>query len=247
MVRTLIIDDESDARNVVKHLLSKKGDRFDVVGEASEVREAVSLIQEKKPDLIFLDLHLYNESGFDVLKQIDTGDMSIIIVTGYDQYGIEAVKAGATDYILKPVDPEEFNLALGKVIDMADNDSWEGRYERFREQKIQITIHNHRVKIGLPDILYFKSDNNYSEVYLKNGSRHVLTKTLKRFETELDGYFFERCHQSYLVNVTHIDRVNSTGNTVFVKKHELPVSRRNKSKLLELFYALDNASLLDQS
>lgn len=247
MVRTLIIDDENDARNVVKYLLSKKSDRFDVVGEASEVSQAVDLIREKKPDLIFLDLHLYNESGFDVLKQIDTGDISIIIVTGYDQYGIEAVKAGATDYILKPVDPKEFNLALRKVMETSEGDSWKERYDRFKEQKIQITIHNHRVKISLPDILYFKSDNNYSEVYLKNGSRHVLTKTLKRFETELEGCFFERCHQSYLVNVTHIDRVNSTGNTVFVKEHELPVSRRNKSKLLELFYTLDNASLLDRS
>lgn len=234
MIRAVIIDDEEDARQVIERLVNRYGDKLiEIVGEANSVESGIDLLDKEKPHLVFLDLHLYNDLGFEVIERSNHKNYYVVIVTAYEKYGIQAVKSGADDYLLKPINPMEFEEAIKKILseDQIKNSS------RFQPQNefIDIAYNGYRKKIKLADILYIQADNNYSVFYLENQKKYTVAKTLKSFDEELSEYFFFRCHQSFFVNLRKIEAIKLRRNIILLGEYEIPISRRNKVHLLEIY------------
>lgn len=239
MVTSVIIDDEPDARQVIHHLLEKLGQNFfQVVGEANSVDSAVKLLDDVKPQLVFLDLHLFNEVGFDILSRSTHKNFYVVIVTAHEQYGIQAVKAGANDYLLKPINPKEFEFAIKKILRTESMVS--GMQFQSQDQVLTVTHNSHKRRIHIKDLLYIQADNNYSILNLRDGSSFIVAKTLKHFENDLSNKFFFRCHQSFLINMRYIEDIKLHRSIVVVKNEEIPISRRNKNALMDLYYLINS-------
>lgn len=235
MIRAVVIDDEFDAREIIKSLLQRKSDLgVELIGECDTVDSAIAFIDKQKPQLVFLDLHLFDRSGFDILEGCTYKDFYTIIITAHENYGIKAVKAGANDYLLKPVSPSDFTSALEKMMDSI-------KPEIREQQSITVKVGNGRKVIPVEEILYIQADNNYSIIHLESRQAYTVARTLKHYELELDEAIFYRSHQSYLVNLYHIDSLKPHQNMLILKnQEEIPVSRRNKRRLTELFYEISN-------
>ena len=212
-IKALIIDDESLARDLLRHYLSKDG-RVEVIGECSNGFEGVLAIQELKPDLIFLDIQMPKITGFEMLELI-TDPPVIIFSTAFDQYAIRAFEANAIDYLLKPYPYDRVVAALNKafeklnsktkiieidqLIEKHDEDS--GILNRIvvkSGRKIQV--------IPVDSIHYIESQDDFVMIYCSDG-HFMKQKTMRFFENHLDGEQFVRIHRSYLLNLACISEI----------------------------------------
>lgn len=236
-IKTLIIDDEKQARIILRDELSSFQD-IDIIDEASNVEEAVSKIRELKPDLIFLDIHLGNGNGFDVLNKIGGHPVKVVFVTAYDQYAVQAFKYNTLHYILKPIHRNDIAVVILKIQKSQDD------MEVIR-QKVNL-IHNNRIAIqtsegisfhAISDIIRCQSDSNYTMIYFSNDPKLLTAKTLREFEELLASCGFERVHNSHLINLQHVKKyVNRDGGHLVMSDNTIvPISQRKKSQFLKLF------------
>lgn len=256
MIRTVIIDDEAKSRKLLKNLLGSYCENIELVGEADSVQTGLTLIKEKKPNLVFLDIVLQDENGFDILKQIDSINFEIIFTTAHNEYAIKAIRVSALDYLLKPLNIDELVQAVEKVQEKMESESADKENEplvNFIEN--QKTLNKSVHKIGVPtltgldfiqmeDIIFCRAEGNYTHITLKNKDI-VVTRTLKEFEELLSDYNFLRIHRSYLINLDHILKYNRThqlpdvegdgGSVTLSNNLEVPVSREKRKTLLDLF------------
>ena len=255
-IRAIIIDDEAKSRKLLKNLLDSYCEDVDVVGEADSVRTGLAAIKDQNPDLVFLDILLKDENGFDILKKIDSINFEIIFTTAHNEYAIKAIRVSALDYLLKPLVIGELTQAVEKV-----RKKMEYNYADKTNEPLRNFIENQRSlnknvhKIGVPtltgldfiqieDIILCKADGNYTHINLKNKDI-VVTRTLKEFEELLSDYNFLRIHRSYLINLDHILKYNRThqlpdvegdgGSVTLSNNLEVPVSREKRKTLLDLF------------
>ena len=244
MLSVAIIDDEPDARSILKSFLQDYCPDITVVGEAEDVPSGVALIRLSKPDIILLDIHLKKELGFDILDKFANPSFRIIFTTAYDNYALKAFRYYALDYLLKPIDP---NLLIN-AIDKAKEDIEKNRF--FQEQ-LNGVLHSHRTqsfdKIALPsaegvalmeisNILYLKSDGNYSLFFTADGEKIIVSKTLKEFEQILPKEIFIRVHNSYIINVQFVKKVlkEDGGYAQLSNDEKIPISRRKKDAFLKM-------------
>lgn len=245
MIKAILVDDEAYIRDDVKNKLAKFfGNQITVVGEADSVKSAVNIIQKEKPDLLFLDIQLQDGTSFDILTKLVNKNFDIIFITGYDNHAIKAIKVGALDYILKPVDDEEFKQAVNKVIASTKK---ELDLEKFVEisneyfqgvQKKRIvlkTMENVYV-VYEDDILYCKSDGNYTTFYTQKSEKILVSKPIKKALELLSDDTFIRCHQSYLVNKKHVVRYNKQGVLIMNTEIKVPVSSRRKEYVISKIF-----------
>ncbi|HOW26296.1 MAG TPA: LytTR family DNA-binding domain-containing protein [Bacteroidales bacterium] len=244
MLRTLIIDDEAHIRDSLSKILAKRCPQVTVTGEAQDVRSGRSAIQELHPDLVLLDIQMTDGTGFDLLYSLPSIDFRIIFVTAYDQYAIQAIKFSAVDYLLKPVNPEELEEAVGKadqVIQKQFNLQMKALEEnlkavpRQRKKLILKTTENIHL-VDLPDIVSCESADNYTVVHLQGGERIMVSKTLKEYDELLSDCGFFRVHKSFLINVGHIKRFEKQdgGQIVLTNDIKIPVASRKRDELLEM-------------
>ncbi len=213
-IRTIIVEDEEPARNIIKHYL-KDYQEFELIGEFADGFSGVKAINELKPDVSFLDVQMPKLTGFEVLELIEHKPL-IIFSTAFDQYAIKAFEMNASDYLLKPYTKERFAQAIAKVS------------ERFKQKqtiapKVEAIIQTVDEKtelisrvavkcgskinvISVEDITYLESEGDYVMIYTKDG-RFLKEKTMKYFETHLDENHFIRIHRSNIVNVNEILRI----------------------------------------
>ena len=236
--KALIVDDESDARDLLELLLRDYFPEIELY-KAETLIEADSFLKTNAVDLLFLDIQLGHRNGFELLETINTEDVAIIFVTAYDQYALKAIKASARDYVLKPIDEIEFKEVVEKVLKQIQSAS-----AILPEQKIGLIS-----KIGLPGlegldfvdvdrIIHCEADNNYTRVYLNNEPQKLISKTLLKFEEDLKLHGFLRVHHKHLVNLKQIKayrKGNGGGHLIMIDDSVIPVSSRKKSKLLAAF------------
>jgi two-component system LytT family response regulator len=249
MIRAVIIDDEPENRSVNRQLLSGNFPEIEVVGEADSVENSVSLIRQQKPDLILLDIEIIGGTGFDILNRLKPYDFKVIFITAFNDFALKAIKFSATDYLVKPVNETEFIEAVEKSIRQIrseENFSKQNEYllDFFKKQnqlgnlvlKTADAIH----LIEIADILYCKSDNAYTTFVLTSGESIIVSKSLKEYSEMLTDYAFFRPHQSYLVNLKHIKKIDKADGGFVILKNgkEIPVSTRQKKKILDLFEKL---------
>jgi len=246
MIKAIIIDDEPENRALNRRLLNDNFPDVTVVAEADSVDSAVRTIQEHDPDLVLLDIEIIGGTGFNVLQQLKPYDFKVIFITAFNDFAIKAFKFSAMDYIVKPVNETEFVQAVEKTLKEIypeENLSKQNEYllDFYKKQNqlgnivLKTSEAIHLVEIS--EIVYCKSDNAYTSFYLTSGEEIIVSKNLKEYAQMLEGYGFFRPHQSYLVNLKFIKKIDKADGGFVVLKNgkEIPVSVRQKKKLLELF------------
>jgi two-component system LytT family response regulator len=237
MIKAIVIDDEAHIRqDIIDKIEAYFFKEIAVINQTDSVSKAVELIQKGEPDLLFLDIHLQDGTGFDILNLVTYKNFEIIFITGYDSHAIKAIKVGALDYLLKPVDEEEFKDAVAKAL---KNQNKEKNIEKFieisseyfkgaKKKRVILKTLDSVYAIYEDDILYCKSDGNYTTFYTQQLEKIVISKSLKKVEEILSDDIFIRCHQSYIVNKKKVLKFHKKGVLILKNEIKIPVSGRRK-------------------
>ncbi len=247
MLKGVIIDDEDKARQNLKNIIENHCPQLDIVGEADNVKKGQSIISKKRPDVVFLDIKMQGETGFDLLKKIHHIDFEIIFVTAYDEYAIKAIRFAALDYLLKPIDIEKLQAAIRRVKDKKQNTTYD-KFSHLMEQlqqetsfrKIALPTMKGQKFVELDDIIRCEAEDNYTRFFLKGGKEVLVSKTIKHFESLLKEHHFFRVHQSHLVNLKFVkEYIKKEGGYIkMADGSEVLLSRRRKKPFLQKLSAL---------
>ncbi|MCC5927704.1 MAG: response regulator transcription factor [Cyclobacteriaceae bacterium] len=246
MIRAILVDDEYKSRENLKMILEEYCPDVQVTGQAGSVTEAIELISSEKPELVFLDIQMKMETGFDLLESIDSINFDIIFVTAYAEFALRAIKFSAVDYVLKPVDIAEFQVAVNKVIKRRSKDqkSDSGKLEILLNNlksdvsdnyKIALPTANGLVFVKLKNIIYLEAESNYTNFHFSDGTKIMVSRTLKEYDEMLSNSGFFRIHKSYLININEIrEYVRGEGGYVIMNNNvALDVSKRKKEPFLD--------------
>ncbi len=247
MLRAVVIDDEKNALDVLELLITKycKDVKIEALCQSGEA--GIAAIRTYKPDLVFLDIEMPHKSGFDVINETADYLYNVIFTTAYNQFAVKAFKVSALDYLLKPIDIAELQEAVQK----GKNKTGTG----LLNSQLQLLISNMQQpvvnKVALPvgdamqffyanEIVRCESDSNYTHVYIDNGKKLTVSKTLKDVEQTLDGLGFFRVHQSHLINMNHVTKfIKSDGAyVVMTDGTNIGISRSRKELFMECFRKL---------
>lgn len=253
MIKAFIIDDEAAACEALAGKIKLFCPEVKILGTAHDFDSALDKISHHCPDLIFLDIHLADRSGFDVVEALHKDDSfenynpEIIFITAHDEYAIRAIKISALDYLLKPVDPEELVMAVRKyqdkkkTNDTITNDSYDILLENLRvnnenPKKIVVPASDGMHVVRISEIVRCESNSNYTIFILSKNRRLVASRTLKDFDLMLTPYYFERIHKSHLINLNFVKKyVPSDGGYVLMEDMStIPVANRKKERLITL-------------
>lgn len=215
--RALIVDDEENSRSNTRNMLQNYCPEVEVVGEASSGPEGKVKIQELKPHVVFLDINMPGMNGFEMLEGIYNRDFCVVFLTAYSEHGINAVKAGATDYLMKPLILSELQGAIRKVIQHYESKGGIGSKAETDKNLVLINHSKGFNLIDFKDIVWLEANDNYTTLYLHNLKKIVASKTLKEFEAILPANEFFRTHRSTLINVAYIKEYsNNEGGEVIL-------------------------------
>lgn len=243
VLKAILIDDELKSRSNLRQLLSQYCTNVEVVAEADSATAALKLIRELKPDLLFLDIEMGEVSGFDLLKLLNgQQNFEVIFVTAFDKYGIQALKACAIDYLLKPINILELSNAVAKATTQIYPKKENERLKelvanidrRDDEQKIAIPLSDKIEFLAVNKIIRLEAEGNYTHIYSDHQKRYLVCKTLKDYQESLDNHNFIRTHQSHLINFRKISAYVKTdgGYIVMDDGTQVPISRQKKDEVL---------------
>lgn len=238
-MKAVIIEDEKRNSVQLRSLLQKNCPQIAIVGEGADADSGRRLINNLQPDLVFLDIQLPGKSGFDMLSEIGNCNFEVIFVSGFDTYGIQAIKFSALDYLLKPVKPKELVEAVRKAETSSTKKQAAEKITNLLSHLGETDVAGKR--IGLPlmkeirfvdisDITYCEASNSYTKFFMNDGSKEPLLVSagLFTYDAQLAPFHFIRCHQSYLVNRKYIRSLIKDGNAfelVLTNGTRIPVSR----------------------
>ena len=243
MIKALIVDDEENARGNLQVLLKDYCEEVTVVAMLDNVTDGLKAAKKHKPDLIFLDIEMNGETGFDLLSMIEDIDFDVVFTTAHSDYALKAFKFNATDYLLKPIDIDELIKAVSKTSKRLGNQLSKNKMDQIISRAQQ--PNNPFKKIALPTvdglifverdhIIRCESADNYTTFYLHDGSKIMVSKTIKHFEEMLSEYNFFRVHQSHLINLRHLKQYHKGegGYAIMSDDSSVIVSRRKKEAFL---------------
>jgi two-component system LytT family response regulator len=239
-LKTIIVDDESNARENLKILVDEFCPELKVVGLAASVAEARTLIDQEDPEVVFLDIAMPNEDGFELLKHYENRDFSVIFTTAYNEYALKAFKADAIDYLEKPISIDDLQTAVEKLLrihTIEDTDALDAKREADKSNdRISVPTRDGFIILKNDEITHLEASDNYTMIYLANGSRHLSSKNIKVYEDNLNANVFYRTHKSYIVNVEHHLKEFSRkeGNMAVLQNGKMvPVARRKMTSFLD--------------
>jgi len=245
MITSLIIDDLENAQNGLSKLLDLYCPDVNVVGKASSAQEGIDLISKLKPELVFLDVKMPKQSGFQMLEELKHINFEVIFTTAYEEFAIKAFRFSALDYLTKPISPKLLTEAVDRFREKQELQLKQHRFEVLFENthnnidsfnKIAIPTPTGFTMVNISNILYVKGDNNYSNIHLLNGNKTILSsKTLKYYDELLNDTIFFRAHKSTLLNLNLVENYSKIeGNTAtMVNGDKIEVSERNKKKFTD--------------
>jgi two-component system LytT family response regulator len=229
-VAAVIVDDERLARSELRSLLAAHPE-VRVIGEAESVQKAAEVINRERPDVVFLDIQLAAETGFDVLELIDI-EPSVVFVTAYEQHAIRAFEVNALDYLLKPVTPKRLAAAIEKLESLKPAPAIKEPLQ-FHD-RLLLRLDNGMAFLRIDEIRYIEAAGDYSYVHQLSGKRHLVHKPLKEWEARLPGNFFLRIHRSTIVNMEHVERMEPWSNysyLVYLRGVNQPLSMSRRYAL----------------
>ena len=249
MIQAIIVDDEESSRRALVSKLELFTPEVAVKGESGSVEEALGQIAEQTPDVVFLDINLSGENGFELLEKLEQDELlqenrpAIIFITAHDEYALRAIKFSALDYLLKPIDPEDLVRAIRKLEEqknlggmpmgvLIENLRGGGGMPR----RIVVPTYDGMHILKVSDIIRCESSSNYTNFLLKDAKPILASKTLKEYDIMLSPHNFERIHKSHLINMAYVKRyVPSDGGYMIMEDDSrIPVANRKKEQLLKL-------------
>lgn len=236
-MKAVIIDDMEAARTALKADLESYCPEIEIIGEAQGVVSGAKLIKDVSPELVFLDVQMPDGSGFDLLEILPQLDFDVIFTTASDAYALKAFKVSAVDYLMKPIDPDDLMEAVKRAKDQ--NNSSE-RLSLLKEnmqgsKKIALNTLEKIQIVNIEDIIRCESSVNYTTFYFMDGTKLLVTKTLKEFDKMLSEFNFFRVHQSHLINTEFIKEfLKTNGELVMKDGTKVPVSTRKKAQVMEM-------------
>ncbi|MEB2782827.1 LytTR family DNA-binding domain-containing protein [Algoriphagus sp. C2-6-M1] len=244
-MNALVIEDKAYIRKALINLLQSTSPEVNIIGECESVKEAVVVAKACKPDLVFLDINLSDGTGFDFLDQTEHLEFKVIFTTAYEEFALQALKIGAVDYLMKPIDPEELQIALNKVtnksaVEQKEQINWVKKVWNQDEATLVLSLSDSFQVINLHELLYCESDKGYTTFHLSNGKKHMASKPIKAFEDQLEKVNFTRAHQSFMVNLKFIDKYDKSGTIYLINGKQIPVSFRKKDTFLTRFLEFNN-------
>ena len=249
MIRSLIVDDEEDAREALRLTVEQYCPAVRLLAVCSSPEEGIQAIRELQPELVFLDIQMPRLSGFELLQQLSPVNFEVIFATAHDHYAIKAIRFSALDYLLKPVDVDDLIQAVGKVEERLQQKSSTYRYQsvlnnvQYRAQKIErlaIPTFEGVTMFRTDEIIYCQADGNYTQLFLQNQPSQLVSRHLKDFESLLAESGFYRIHRASLINLSHVREYvkGEGGYVILTDNHHVDVSRRNKEEFLGLLNRL---------
>lgn len=240
-MKAIIVEDKEYIRKGLMNLISSINADIDIIGECESVQDAVIVTKTCKPELVFLDINLSGGTAFDFLDQLESIDFKIIFITAYEEYALRALKIGAVDYLLKPVDVDELKAALQKVekltaADQKNNIAKAKQVFNNEGNHIILSFHDSYQVINLDELIYCESDKGYTTFYCVDGKKHLVSKTLKDFEDRLLEAKFQRPHQSFMINMKFVDKYDKSGTIYLKNGTKIPVSSRKKETFLSSLF-----------
>ena len=243
-LKALIVDDEFNARNNLKILINEFCPELKIVGLVDSAAEARIIIEKEKPDVVFLDIAMPKEDGFSLLKSYENREFSVVFTTAYNEYALKAFKENAIDYLEKPISIDDLQKAVQKVMKVHGSneqrtpaelselvdEAMEGKNDR-----ISIPTRNGYVIIRNTDIIHLEASDNYTMIYVIDGSRHLSSKNIKVYEENLNQEVFFRTHKSHIINVEHHlkEFSRSEGNmAILTNGINVPIARRKMANFL---------------
>jgi two-component system LytT family response regulator len=232
-LKALIVDDEKDVALALRLLLEKTCAQVKVIGIAVSLDEAIKTLNREEADILFLDIEMPGGTGFDLLRLVDGKEIYTIFTTAYSEYAIRAIKQGARDYLLKPMDPDELITSIEKAQEHFNRQHKEVSPSK-ASPTLTVTTSAGIVFLNKEDILYIRADGRYSELHCRDEQQYNACKNLGEYEGELSKDFFFRVHKSYLINCRHVLKINSgDGGFVEMSNHkEIELSKRRKTEFL---------------
>lgn len=247
MLKALLVDDEVNNLESLEFLLHNDCEGVKVVGKLNNAGDARDWLTNHAADVVFLDIHMPGENGFQFLSSLLTQDFKVVFVTAYNEYAIQAIKASALDYIVKPINIDELRAAVEKIKKSLNNPLSAEQNLQLLEHLFQTVIKKNRPqKIALPqlggisfievdEIVSLQADSNYTIIHMHTMQKLVICKTLKDFEELLDPAHFVRIHKSYIVNLRYIKEYSTTdgGMIKMTDGNQWSISRRQIDSFLE--------------
>jgi two-component system LytT family response regulator len=242
MMRAVLIEDEISNLENLRTLLEKHCPQVTIIATAQNVSDAIDAIEKHLPDLVFLDIQMGKQTGFDVLKLLPTRNFEVIFVTAYDQYGIQAVKFAALDYLLKPIDIEELMNAVNKAEHKLATQIQTSQLDFLLQQlkkpetnisKIALPMQSEIRYVTLSEIIRCEADNTYTYFFLSSDEKIVVSKSLKEYADLLCPNGFLRTHQSHLVNPKYVKSwlKEDGGILLLMSGEKIPISKPNKESV----------------
>lgn len=239
MYTALILDDEAPARRCLQELLARHCDPITTIFLAEDIATATRLLHENKIDILFLDVNLGEETGFNLLENTISKSQAVIFVTAYEEFSLKAIKAQAIDYLLKPIDIDELIVAVNKAKTFLKTTT--------PQQAIASPPHNARNQVivhhgqgfelfNFSQILFAEAEGSYTSFYLEGARKVIASRQLGSYESLLANPSFFRSHKSYIINLSHLKGYSSKNGyaALLAEGYEVPVSRRKLSLFLEL-------------
>lgn len=243
-MNVLIVDDEPNARENLRILLERYVPGVSVKAMVSSVQDALREVEKHQPDLVFLDIEMPHENGFTFLEKLPEINFDVIFVTAYDHYAVKAFKFSAVDYLLKPVDVDELQQAVSKVMAkrqkqdkdktnvkvLMENKNLPGTSEK----KIVLSLSDQFLFVELKDIIRLEAEDYYTWFYFRNRDRVLISKNLGEYEDLLCDHDFFRVHKSHLINLNHIQKVlkGDGGIVVMSDNSQVPISKVKKNEFM---------------
>jgi two-component system LytT family response regulator len=247
MLKALLVDDEVNNLTALEFMLQHDCEDVEVIGKAQNARQARQWLQSHTADVVFLDINMPGENGFQLLSSLAQQNFKVVFVTAYNEYALQAIKASAVDYILKPVNIDELKNAVEKVKRHLSSPAASDQNQVLLQHLLDtVTKKSPLKKIALPqlgsisfievdDMVSLQADSNYTIIHMKDMHKLVISKTLKDFEDLLDASQFARIHKSYIVNLKYIKEYSTIDGGIVKMSdgNQWSISRRQLDLFLE--------------
>ncbi|MEE4256536.1 MAG: LytTR family DNA-binding domain-containing protein [Bacteroidales bacterium] len=243
ILKTVIVDDEQDAVNFIESIAKEYCPNIEIVGKAYSAIEGVEVISKVKPDLVFLDVEMPHGSGFDLLAGFPEKEFDVIFITAFNHYAIRAIKFSAVDYILKPININEFIDAVKRVEESrkekkGTSTNFQTLFENLQTaipSRLAIPTSNGMEYLNTREIIRVEADRSYSWFYMENGDKFLVSRNLKEYQELLSDRNFFRTHNSHLINLEHVKKYirHEGGYIEMTDGSNVPISRGKKDLFLE--------------
>ena len=241
MLKAILIDDDQSNLSALTEKLAKHCPQVEIIAKCDNGQDGIKLIDNLKPDIVFLDIEMPVMNGFVMLQELTYKNFELVFVTAYDHYAIQAIRYSALDYLVKPIEIDELKTAIAKAEANRNNRSSHLQLELLLEQlhkkqpqRITIPTTDGLRFINIDDIIYLEASNNYTNIYVAANQKFLVSRTLKDFEEMLPSEIFLRIHHANIINKNHVEKyIRGDGGQVVMRNGGvLDVSKRKKSDFL---------------